>query len=313
MALEHVDRFVTLAFAGTGLLLAGGVNLLTPAGRVGLRTGLTLLIAGAAIAAVGVWTEDPAIAGQVAALLAVLLLPCLLGGKGFQALARVFGAAFGRPATRWGSVAAVGLALVIGSATVFEVEDEAWAVQDSRDAMAASALSSHVEVKGVRAATDRGTEVVITQCPAPRDRTEVNTHALNSLRSSGHIDHVIHRQPAGEHCNCHGWVFTNGQYGLNGEWVDRILAENDYQAVTAPRPDDLVIYRHPDGRPSHTAVVRYVTEGQPVLVEGKWGWMGVYLHAVDRSIYGISFTYYRSPRSGHLLRLSSLDAAPTAP
>jgi hypothetical protein len=108
-------------------------------------------------------------------------------------------------------------------------------------------------------------------------------------------------------------VFANGRYGINGTEVDTILTDNGYQPVTAPRPGDLAIYRHPDGKPSHTALVRYVSEDQPVLVEGKWGWMGVYLHAVDQSIYGTEFRYYRSPRAGHLLRLASNDPRATTP
>ena len=63
---------------------------------------------------------------------------------------------------------------------------------------------------------------------------------------------------------------------------------------------DLVVYRQ-GSTISHTAVVRYVTEGQPVLVEGKWGTLGVYLHPADKSFYGTEFTFHRSGRSGHLL------------
>jgi hypothetical protein len=55
------------------------------------------------------------------------------------------------------------------------------------------------------------------------------------------------------------------------------------------------------GQIAHTAVVRYVTEGQPVIVEGKWGPFGVFLHAADRSIYGTDYTFHRSPRHGHIL------------
>jgi hypothetical protein len=47
--------------------------------------------------------------------------------------------------------------------------------------------------------------------------------------------------------------------------------------------------------------VRYVTEGQPILVEGKWGALGVLLHPVEKSMYGSEYTFYRSGRAGHLL------------
>ena len=51
----------------------------------------------------------------------------------------------------------------------------------------------------------------------------------------------------------------------------------------------------------HTAVVRYVADGQPAMVEGKWGWMGVFQHTASDSRWGQHFTFYRSPRPGHLL------------
>ena len=71
-----------------------------------------------------------------------------------------------------------------------------------------------------------------------------------------------------------------------------------------------MIYRN-DAGVTHTAVVRYVTPGMPVLVEGKWAWMGVFLHPVDRSCYGTNFAYYRSGRPGHVL--AGLDAPATGP
>ena len=52
---------------------------------------------------------------------------------------------------------------------------------------------------------------------------------------------------------------------------------------------------------AHTAIVRYVSEGMPVLVEGKWGALGVYLHAVEESCYGRNYMFYRSSRKGHQL------------
>ena len=79
--------------------------------------------------------------------------------------------------------------------------------------------------------------------------------------------------------------------------------------MTDPRPGDLVVYRL-GGAVAHTAVVRYVTGGMPVLVEGKWGWAGVFLHPVDKSAYGGSFGYYRSARAGH--SLAGIESEPLA-
>ena len=79
-------------------------------------------------------------------------------------------------------------------------------------------------------------------------------------------------------------------------------------AVTKFRPGDLVVYRTADtGLVAHAAVVRYATDGMPTLVEGKWGWMGVFLHPIDRSPYGTNYACYRSPRATHQLAVTESD------
>ena len=108
------------------------------------------------------------------------------------------------------------------------------------------------------------------------------------------------RGPASDVCNCHGWVFTGGRYWLDPEDVEAILADNGYAPVAAPRPGDLAVYRH-EGAIAHTAVVRAVGPDIPVLVEGKWWHLGVFLHEADATTYCKEAAYYRSPRAGHLL------------
>ena len=112
--------------------------------------------------------------------------------------------------------------------------------------------------------------------------------------------HIIQHEPANDDSNCHGWVFTGGRYWVLGRSVDSILQQNNYEPTKSPRPGDLVVYRN-DAKVAHTAIVRYVTDGMPVLIEGKWGALGVYLHSVDQSCYGRNYMFYRSPRQGHQL------------
>ena len=76
--------------------------------------------------------------------------------------------------------------------------------------------------------------------------------------------------------------------------MDLILNENGYTKQKAPRAGDLVIYRS-SGAVTHTAVVQYVSGNQPVLVSGKWGPLGVFLHPIDKSPYGTDYAFYRSP------------------
>ena len=114
-------------------------------------------------------------------------------------------------------------------------------------------------------------------------------------------DHVIRRGPASEDCNCHGWVFAGGHNWLLGQEVDHILADNHYEAVSAPHEGDLCVYRDDKGAVLHTALVRSALPDGTVLVEGKWGGLGVFLHPADHSPYGQHYAYYRSQRSGHAL------------
>jgi hypothetical protein len=311
--MEHVDRFITLLFAGAGMLLAGGINLLMPVRHVWLRTGVTLGIAGLAIGSAVVWTEKVGIAVWVAVLMSVGLIPCLMGGQWFRFISRFLGLLVDRMVIRWGLLAAIGVLFIAGSMILYQVEDETWSRRETDAILSTTYLSNHVESPVVKALTDRGNPITVTQCKSPRDEREVNENARLLLLSSGHMDSVIQRQPAGELCNCHGWVFTGGLYGVIGDQVDKILTDNGYQPIPEPRPGDLVIYRFPDGRTSHTALVRFVTPDMPVVVEGKWGWMGVYLHEVDRSIYGKNYTFYRSNRPGHLLRFTDLRPSTTHP
>jgi hypothetical protein len=113
-------------------------------------------------------------------------------------------------------------------------------------------------------------------------------------------EQVIREAQADERSNCHGWVFAGGRYILSGDDVDLILTENLYTKQASPQSGDLAIYRN-NGTVAHTAVVMYVTQGQPVMVRGKWGNLGVFLHPADKSPYGNDYTFYRSPRNGHLL------------
>lgn len=104
-------------------------------------------------------------------------------------------------------------------------------------------------------------------------------------------------------CNCHGWVFTGGRYGVETEYVDAILADNGYLVVHDVQEGDVVVYRDNLGRVRHTGLVRFVGTDGLILVESKWGPLGLYLHAPQDQPYGDLFNYYRSTRLGHELKL----------
>jgi hypothetical protein len=96
-------------------------------------------------------------------------------------------------------------------------------------------------------------------------------------------------------------VFTGGRFHVSGRQVDSILTDNGYARVTDPAAGDVCVYRNPDGGVSHTAVVRASLPDGTVLVESKWGRMGVYMHDADESCYGADFAYFRTARGTHLL------------
>jgi hypothetical protein len=154
---------------------------------------------------------------------------------------------------------------------------------------------------GPAAVTDRGTTIRLEIASASREPARLGPLERQLLDGLGRTTRLIRSQPADDHSNCHGWVFTGGRYWLEVEEAETILRENGYQHVSVPSPGDLVVYRNAQGDPGHTAVVRAVCDDGAVLVEGKWSWMGVYLHRVGDSIFGPHYTFLRSPRPGHLL------------
>jgi hypothetical protein len=115
-------------------------------------------------------------------------------------------------------------------------------------------------------------------------------------------DQVIFLPRAAGAGNCHGLVFTGGQYWIKGEDVETILADNDYRAVEDVRVNDVAVYRDTNGLIAHTGLVRCVLAEQMILVESKWGKLGTFLHRHDRHLYTEgTCAFYRSPRPGHLL------------
>ena len=299
----YFDRFFVFATVGLGLVVAGGANLAFGARsgrRVALQAVVCLAVCGLAAAALQSLTRTE---------LAVRAAK-LLGGGMFATL--VFGSEWGhrraaalvavlrRPAARWGAVAVAGVALVVSSVIGFERAETAAFERQTLELELTLEPPPGVPTQRVHAVTDRGTRVVLKEPETHRDGRTLAGPEERILRDTQLNDYVIRRGgPTGD-SNCHGWVFTGGKFLLSGIEVDAILKDNGYHETRDPHPGDVAVYRQA-GAVAHTAVVRYVTEGEPVLVEGKWGAMGVFLHPADKSPYGTDYAFYRSPRGGHLL------------
>jgi hypothetical protein len=160
------------------------------------------------------------------------------------------------------------------------------------------------------AQTDSGATIALHSPIDPRSATSSLTFEQESPTLNLYAGRIIRRGKPSDESNCHGWVFTGGRFNLLGRNVEPILADNGYALITTPEAGDLCVYRNSQGEVSHTGLVRAVLYDGTVLVESKWGRMGVYLHAAEESCYGTDFRYYHTSRGGHLLRGVSEQQAP---
>ncbi|MFO0816404.1 MAG: hypothetical protein U1A77_00600 [Pirellulales bacterium] len=123
------------------------------------------------------------------------------------------------------------------------------------------------------------------------------------LIPEGYRARVIVAESDQSPANCHGWVFTGGQYLIKGEYVDAILQDNGYEIITTPSVGDVIIYRDDMGIPIHTGLVKAVGNDGFTLIESKWGALETYYHLPNDQVYSRSYAYYRSPREGHSIHL----------
>lgn len=201
---------------------------------------------------------------------------------------------------------------VVGAAAavlaVTGVAFEVWWYDRSIDAemdaafeMAVGEMPPDTKEAAIQVKTDRGTVVTLFDPVDPRSLAEANERDRNAPAVNNYLGRWIRRGSADDQTNCHGWVFAAGRYNLSGRYVNTILSENEYIQVSEPRPGDVCVYRDQRGEVLHSGLVRGVLNDCTVMVEGKWGRLGVYLHDASDSCYGTNFLYYRSERDGHTL------------
>lgn len=249
----------------------------------------------------------------VAAVLLGLLdagLHGLLESGGIRAVAMVIGSllAIGLvrrplPATRSGAIlAAVALTLACGiaclqlrSATTPEFFEEPTLVPTT--------IEFEDAATGARAITDTGTTIRLGRFVVKE---------LTRPIPDGFDGRVIVADASNSKANCHGWVFTGGEYRVSSEDVDAILRDNRYEKVVEPEATDLIVYRDEEGRVVHTGLVKAIGPGGFALIESKWGPLDIYWHTPDDQIYSSQYDYYRSPRDGHRLRIETPATEPAA-
>jgi hypothetical protein len=165
-------------------------------------------------------------------------------------------------------------------------------------------VPSLIEDESVWGWTDRRSPIRLYRAETPREAEDLRELEFEVLALQRRQGRVLRRQEADDRTNCFGWIFAEGRYWLDNDQVELILNENGYGVAATARPGDLAVYRDTQGRSHHAAVVRAICDDGTILVEGKWGWMGVYLHRLTDSLYGQNVSLYRSERRGHTLRVA---------
>jgi hypothetical protein len=297
------EAFLELVIAfSTGLgMLVFGLAAIVVGMRSWLPWGANTLVA-AGVAGLGPVAFDvPELAPiSAAAVLLIVLVVKLLGSQRF---ASAFAAVYRRAASPAGVVSLLvtaGAVLMAGSLVRHTIAEQADMDRDDRFMALTLQQPKTLPVDGVELRTDNGMTVQALVAAEIRSAEIIVPAEREVLDQQSFRETIIRTGPASDACNCHGWVFTGGHYWVSPDAVERILSDNAYEPVSDPQPNDIVVYRK-SGVITHTAVVRSATPGWPVLVEGKWGWMGVFIHEVGASFYGQQYTFHRSPRNGHLL------------
>ena len=290
---DPLSQFYTLFTVGVWLLILGCGNAILGTGS---RWRSLTIVTVASLACVG-----------LASLLIDRLVPWF-AGVGFASAGLVGVSSL--PAVRSLSsiatirsacVASVGVCLLLGSGWHYDAQNNAINDESSDLFQLLANHSPGVEDPSVHAVTDAGTPLRVTKSLEERTPADSALAERQFLSAMYQKETVIRRQPANNVSNCHGWVFTGGRNSLGKDDVERILTENRYATTPQAQVHDLVIYRDGNQSVTHTAMICAVLGDGTVLVEGKWGQLGVYIHDVRGSCYGDNFHYYHSPRVGHVV------------
>jgi hypothetical protein len=294
------DWFVAAICSGICLMSIGAVNLVLLPQRTGVRFAATLMVAAATLAipvALNIPCSPWAVIGLTGSCLAAV---AIFGAKRLAEGTTSVIARLGTPQFRFGFTTVLGFTIIVGTPVLVQWVDDRAAEDFLREVESAQAVSARPRAE-TTAWTDQGTPLLLRESQREIHGINFREEEEKFLARLKMTDQLIRRGEVDKRSNCHGWVFTGGRFTVTEDQVALILRENGYEEVSLPEPGDLVIYGSATGS-RHTAIVRYATEGQSVLVEGKWGGFGVFLHSADTSPYGDDYTFYSSPRQGHLLR-----------
>jgi hypothetical protein len=159
--------------------------------------------------------------------------------------------------------------------------------------------SKDMPVNDVYAMTDAGRVITLFRYEMTAPAIETEACILAEKRFQNEVIRLADPSPE---CNCHGWVFTGGKYGVRHFDIPLILTDNGYTQVQEPQPGDVAIYVS-GTQATHSGIVRYVNDDGRILIESKWGPFGVFLHPIERQPFSGACRFYRSERIGHAASL----------
>jgi hypothetical protein len=151
--------------------------------------------------------------------------------------------------------------------------------------------------------TDRGQKIAIRKMFTSGSLEPAVVERQTAMLQRFRLREQVIQIPAGwQPCNCHGFTFSDGQYWIPGEEVPKILKDNGYVPMHAPKPGDVAVYRNSADEVMHTGIVHSVN-ADLILVESKWGRMGRFIHPHNRHCYlETTCTFYRSRRAGNTVQ-----------
>ncbi|CAN5333707.1 hypothetical protein BH11PSE10_BH11PSE10_21840 [soil metagenome] len=95
---------------------------------------------------------------------------------------------------------------------------------------------------------------------------------VEAYKSLGRVDGETLVPDARMDTDCHGVTFTNGEYWINDDQVDRILLGGGLTRKATAVPGDVLVYRSSDGGVSHSVTVTAAGgAGVPTQVSGLGG------------------------------------------
>jgi hypothetical protein len=301
---------ITLLILGIGLGLLGVALLLT--GGPSRRLCLALGLAAALSAGLAAWAPFPEplvpLRSPLLALAVVSAACCAVASPHAPRLTTSALAVAGRHRTQGAALLGACPLLLFGGFWLTEREGEE--PVPARRLVPFDAAAEPRQQEEHAAWTDQGTRLTVLEVTPHAALPAAAAAEMCLLESQGLDLRLIRTGPPDGRSNCHGWVYTGGRYFVEGREVATILRDNDYHIVSAPQAGDLVIYRDREGNIMHSAVVRGILDGGVVMLESKWGPLGRFLHRPEDYAFCDHWTYYRSPRAGHLLH--NLGDAPPA-